>query len=81
MEAVVDVWRGKNGNGNVVGTMDIEEVCVLDRDRVVGVKLYKIELLLGWIKRWSYGAMEIVIFCVTKITSTTEEHVSCCNRW
>ena len=54
---MVDVCYDKNGNGNITGIMKTEEVCVLDGDRVGGVRLYKGELVLGRRKRWRCGAI------------------------
>ena len=51
METVVDLWPDNNGNINLMGTMETEEVCGLDRDRVGGARLYKGELVLVWRKR------------------------------
>ena len=39
MEIVMGVWPGNNGNGYFMGTIDTEEVCGLDGDRVGGVRL------------------------------------------
>ena len=49
------MWPGNNGNENVMGTMDTEEVCVLYGDRVSGVRLYKGELVLIYIKGGGTG--------------------------
>ena len=81
METVVDVWPGINVNGNFMGTMQTEEVPVLDGYRVVGVRLYQGELIFVWIKRWRYGVMEIFICHVTNIMATTSENVLCFHRW
>ena len=81
METLVYLWPGNNGNGNVIGTMETEEMCVLDGERVGGVRVYKEELVLGRRKRWSCGAMEIFVCRVTEILATTEEHVSFCHMW
>ena len=40
IETVVDVWPGNNENFNVMGTMGMENVCVLDGYRFGGMRLY-----------------------------------------
>ena len=59
METVVYMWPDNNRNGNVKGKMDTEELCVLEGGRVGGVRLCKVDLVLGWRKgggagQWRY---------------------------
>ena len=57
MKTVVGGWPGDNINGNVMATMEKEEVCVLDGDRNGGVRLYKGDLVLGRRKSFRCDAM------------------------
>ena len=47
MEPVVDAWPGINRYVNVMGSMDTEEVCVLDGYRVGGIRYIKEIWYLG----------------------------------
>ena len=81
MKTVVDVWHGNNVNVNSMGGVKTEEVCVSDGYSVGGVRLYKVELVLGRRKILRYRSMDVVVCHVTEIVATTEEHISCCHRW